>query len=369
MAPPFAPLGIRTTGRLIGLFSFDVGYEVDLEHARRLAAAGEVRELAHRRAAPPYLGYTTPPLRIPLGTRAVVVGEQRAEATVTGIVHDFGAVTIALDVPLACDVAALPALTATLTGAGPLEDAARELLRALADRLRPAVTKPGLNAFVEDYYVIQLDRLEPPLPVPALLARAGPVLASALRCEANPLADAEVEDALRTRLSYYPEDLVVMDWNVALVLDADYADAANVFEFLNVQLLELRFYDALLDARVAEFYARTAGPAPRLRRYTTYRRTIEELAAIRLDVTTIFERIHNALKLSGDLYLAKVYARTAERLSLRAWEDSVAGKLDVLRDLYNVLVERVTTARAEALELTIIVLIVVELAVLLAGWG
>jgi hypothetical protein len=368
MACSSAPLGIRATGRLIGLFSFDIGYEVDLEHARRLADAGELRDLDHRRAAPPYLGYTTPPLRIPLGRRTVSVGEGQADATVTAVVHDFGAVTIVLTVPLACDIAALPPLTATLTGAGPLEDAARELLRGLAERVRPAVTKPGLNPFVEDYYVIQVDRLEPALPVPVLLARAGPVLASALRCEANPLAEGETEDALRTRLSYYPDDLLVMDWNVALVLDTDYADAVNVFEFLNVQLLELRYYDALLDGQVAEFFARAAHPAPLLRRYRTYRRTIEELSAIRLDVATIFERIDNAFKLSGDLYLAKVYARTAERLSLRAWEDSVARKLDVLRDLYGVLVQRVTTARAEALELTIILLIAVELAILLGGW-
>ena len=79
--------------------------------------------------------------------------------------------------------------------------------------------------------------------------------------------------------------------------------------------------------------------------------------------------IHNALKLSGDLYLAKLYTRTAERLGLRAWEESVAGKLQVLQSLYDVMVERVATARAEALELTIVVLIVVELGLFLAGWG
>jgi uncharacterized Rmd1/YagE family protein len=58
----------------------------------------------------------------------------------------------------------------------------------------------------------------------------------------------------------------------------------------------------------------------------------------------------------------------AARLALRAREESVAGKLNVLQGMYDVLAQRVTTARNEILELTIIVLIMVELLVILAGW-
>src|SRR5262249_13960720 len=159
--------------------------------------------------------YTTPPLRAPLGVHTVQVGDALVTATATATIHEFAAVTIRFQVPLACDLAALPGLTATLTGAGPLEDAGRRLVDELRTRIEPAVAKPGRNAFVEDYYVIQLDRTEPAMPVPALIAQARGVLASALRCEASPLADAEVDDALRTQLSYYPDDLVLTDWNVA----------------------------------------------------------------------------------------------------------------------------------------------------------
>ncbi len=56
-------------------------------------------------------------------------------------------------------------------------------------------------------------------------------------------------------------------------------------------------------------------------------------------------------------------------LGLTAWEKSIADKLEVLQEMYNVLVQRVTTARAELVELTIIVLIAVEMILFLAGWG
>ncbi|MFN8545840.1 MAG: hypothetical protein U0807_16780 [Candidatus Binatia bacterium] len=361
---------MRLGGRLIGLFSFDVGYEIDLDRARTLTDEGDIGAIARRRAAPVHLRYAVPPLRVPLGTRGVTLGDTVVDATASAVIHEFGAVTIVLQAPLACDVAALPPLTATLTGAGPLEDAARVLVEELGTRIRPAVTRPFLNEFVEDYYIVQIGHCDPPTSIPELLETARGPLASALRCEAVPLSDTEVDDVFRTRVSYYPDDLVVTEWNVALVVDTDFADTVSILEYLNVQLLELRFYDALLDRRLADTHAPDAArPSGLPFRYRRYRRAIEDLAAIRVDVATIVERVHNALKLSGDLYLAKIYTRTAERLALRAWEESVAQKLDVLQQRYDVLVQRMATARSEALEATIIVLIVLELVVLLAGWG
>jgi hypothetical protein len=361
---------VRIVGQLIGLFSFDIGFEINLERARVLTEEPAIGETERRRAAPAYLAYATPPLRVRLGEREVRLGESAVSATAIATIHDFGAVTVTLQMPLSCEVAALPNLTASLTSSAPLERVARELLEGLFRRLTPAVTKPELNPFVEDYYVIQVDELDPPAPVQELLAQARGWLAAALRCEASPLSDSEVDDVFRTQLSYYPDDLVVTEWNVAFVLDKAYADVLNVLEYLNVQLVELRFYDALLDRRVGDTHLLTsARPRAIPLLYRPYRHAIDELVAIHLDVTTIFERIHNALKLSGDLYLAKLYARTADRLSLRAWEESVARKLEVLQQMYEVLVQRVTTARAEALEMTVIVLIVIELVVALGGRG
>jgi hypothetical protein len=362
---------VRLVGQLIGLFSFDVGWEIDLARARALVGSAGPEESRGRRAAPAHLAFATPPVRVALGTRDVTVGQTTVTATAGARIHDFGAVTIILQSPLDEPLDRLPGLTAALAGAGPLEDAARALLEPLFERLRPAITKPGLNRFVEDYYVLQVDQTVPLTTIPELLAGGQRALAAALRCEATLLSDTETADVFRTALSYYPDDLVVTEWNVALVIDdVDSADTVNVLEYLNVQLLELRYYDDLLDRYVADAFGLPATPPrglPLLHR--RYRRAVTELATIRLDVAGIVERLHNALKLSGDVYLAKVYTRTAERLALRAWEESVGRKLDVLQQIHNLLLERVTTARGEALEVTVIVLIAVEIGLFLAGWG
>jgi hypothetical protein len=362
---------VRLVGQLIGLFSFDVGWEIDLARARTLIASAGPEESRGRRAAPAHLAYATPPVGVALGTREVPIGQTTVTATASARIHDFGAVTVVLRSPLDEPLDRLPGLTATLAGAGPLEDAARAALEPLFERLRPAITKPGLNRFVEDYYILQVDRVAPPATVPELLAAGQRNLAAALRCEASVLSEAETADVFRTALSYYPDDLVVTEWNVALVVDdVDYADTVNVLEYLNVQLLELRYWDDLLDRFVADTFAlATARPRGLPLLHRRYRRAVTELAAIRLDVAGIVERVHNALKLSGDVYLAKVYTRTAERLALRAWEESVGRKLDVLQQTHNLMLERVTTARGEALEVTIVLLIAVEIALFLAGWG
>jgi hypothetical protein len=293
-------------------------------------------------------------------------GEERAR--VSAWLHEFGAVTVFIETRLRCDVEQLPALTAGLSSERRLEEDARNALAQLANRLRPAIDRLGGLGPVEDYFILQIDELEPKASIQELLEKHGPAIASALRCEADRLSATEVSDALQTARSYYPHDLVVTDWNVALILDRDYRDAVAILEFLNVQLVELRFYDALLDRRVASVERlETFSPRRFSLAYRRHHRAIDEIARIRIDMATIFERIHNALKLGGDVYLAQIYALTAKRLGLEAWELSVARKLEVLQNIHDVLVERAATARAEALELTIILLILVEIVLSLVG--
>jgi len=358
---------VRLVGRLVGLFSFDVGAEIDLERARTLLPTA-ASDRASRRAAPTYAGHTTPPLRAALGERTVRLGDTSVPVTASMVVHEVGAITIVLTAPLAADVADLPGLTATLTGAGPLEDEARALVDEQRGRLALAVSKPAVTDVVEDYYVIQADRLDPPVPIAELLQRARGPLAAALRCEPTPLSPAEVEDTLRSQLSYYPDDLAIGDWNVTVLVDPDPWEAIDVLENLNIQLLELRYFDALLDRQLADSYALAATRARALPLWNgALQRTIDDLATVRLEVVSMVERVHNAFKVGGDIYLAKLHTRTAERLGIRAWEESVQRKLDVLQLRYSLLLERVRTARSELLETTIVVLIVLE--IVLFGWS
>ncbi len=352
-------------GRLFALFSFDVGYEINLEQLRLSLQAGVRAGMrGGKKIAPAHLQYSSPPLVLSIGERRLVLTERPVQADVTLRIHEFGAVTVVFEMPLAnVDFAVLPSFTATLTAGGSLEVDARAVLREAFPRIAAAVSRPGFdgNGLVEDYYVLQVTRFDPPLDAAALLGAHRDVLARTLHCESAHLSASETDEVLRTAVTYTPDDLVVTDWNVALVYDEDYEDPLNVLELLNVQLLELRFLDATLDRRIDALYEHVA----KRRRLFSFRREVvrlRELAELRLDTATIRERMTNTLKLIGDLYLVKIYARTAERLHLAAWQGSLDGKIDLIERISDVFTSRAATARAELLELAIVLLIVFEIA-------
>jgi hypothetical protein len=295
--------------------------------------------------------------------------ERPVDADVSVRLHDFGALSIVFSMPFdKVDGDALPLLTAELTARGALELEARTVLADVLPRITAAIARPNRDGvdLVEDYYVLQVSRFEPPLDAPALLDGFRDLLARTLHCEPARLSASETDDVLRTAVTYTPQDLVVTDWNVALVYDTEYQDVLNVLELLNVQLLELRYLDRMLDTRIARLYEHVARRR-RLLSLTPAMLRVRELSELRLDTATLRERMINALKLIGDLYLTKIYTRTADRLHLAEWQRSIDGKLEVIQNVADVFATRASTARAELLELTIVLLIVFEILLAFVG--
>src|SRR5262249_47028622 len=151
--------------------------------------------------------------------------------------------------------------------------------------------------------------LDQPLIAEELITRFRAPLAQTLRFETSPLSRSQVDEALSQGISYYENDLALVDWNAAIIYDRDYEDTASVLELLNVELLEARYIDDQLDRRIADYGILAQGraelPVP-LRR--PYKRVIQDLGELRVESTLLSERVGNALKLVGDLYLARLYS-------------------------------------------------------------
>jgi hypothetical protein len=125
-------------------------------------------------------------------------------------------------------------------------------------------------------------------------------------------------------------------------------------------LLELRVYDAELDAELPALYDRIEARRKRLltRRF---RPLLAEMQTRVADITEVVERADNAFKVTDDVYLAHIYRAALELFREKAWRRGIDRKLQIFRETYTMLNAESQVARAELMEVIVVVLIAAEL--------
>ena len=240
----------------------------------------------------------------------------------------------------------------------------------MVERIQAAITRPRQDYLTEDYLVFAITKIDGQPTAEQLMASHGHIIAQLLRGERERLSTQEQAEVMRHSISYLASDVVVPTWNSAFVYDSEAGvhGALEILEFANSQLLEFRYYDELLDKELAGIYAQLEGPV-RLqsvfgRRYT---RATRHLHALFIDVNELTDRTENALKIAGDVYAARLLALAGLRLGLDHWKTTVREKLKTLDDIYRFAVEQTGITRGEFLELTIVLILVLELFLVFAG--
>jgi hypothetical protein len=283
---------------------------------------------------------------------------------------DYGVVSLALTRPFEGSWVELIAIGQHLMENETVEARAETACRTLLERAAPALTNARQRLLSEDYLVFAITALERPMTGRALVQNHGEEIALLLRGERHALSCQEKKEVLRHRLSYFAHDLVIPTWNAALVYDTEAGAAAalEILEFANSQLLEFRYYDELLDAELGGIYPELQAPrwydVLARRRYT---RAAHHLHAVFVDVNELTDRTENALKIVGDVHAARLFALAAARLGLDRWKANVAEKLQTLDNIHRFAVEQTAMWRGEFLELTIVLILVLELVLILLG--
>jgi hypothetical protein len=239
-------------------------------------------------------------------------------------------------------------------------------LRVLLERIAPAIERPALAPLSEEYIVFRVDRFDSPSQSTPVSERLSDnQLVSLLLGERRPLSASARKELVPHRFSYYDDDLTVLTWDNALVVEprTDDRDVEYVLEFANAQLLELRMYDLQLDAEIPALYDRVEATRAkrRLRLSGHFETVLSDLQTKVADITETVERVENALKVTDDVYLARIYAAALDLFRERAWRSGIERKLGILRETYAMLNSEAQAGRAELLEIAIIVLIVAEL--------
>jgi len=79
------------------------------------------------------------------------------------------------------------------------------------------------------------------------------------------------------------------------------------------------------------------------------------------EVTELTEKVDNALQVTEDVYLARIYAAALELFRVRVVAAAVDRKLSIIRDTYTALYDEAQSSRSALMELSIILLIVIEI--------
>jgi hypothetical protein len=356
------------TGRLHIYVAFDWGDEINLDLARQ-QATGVVLDMVRRPRTPHSIAYRPPPLRFPLKPGAFTMPGltnstvPSAEATV----FDFGGVSVALQLPFCMTRSDLRQFASGLNESAAtlaIMKSTRAMLEPLFEQLLPTITRPlWAENFWEEYFVFQFPPCGAVAP-DSLLGQHSDWLAGLLRLAEESLSKQEVEDALRLTLRYGAEDVFIPDWGAAVLVDreGESEETLQAIEFANLQLLEYRHIDQRVDRILtqADDLLRRVSQSW-LPAWRGYKRPLRTLGHLKVEASGLFERTGNVLKLVGDQYLARVYRLLATRFHLPDWEQDIRRKLDILEGVYQVVSHQASSFRAEFLELTIVILIVIEI--------
>ncbi|HET6202405.1 MAG TPA: hypothetical protein VFI25_06350 [Planctomycetota bacterium] len=354
-------------GEVLYLYAYDVAYELPLAAiARSVDRAGE-EALRPGTSAPRGVRFER---CVHVGLEPIRAGETFLD--VSANVYAFGAVSITLRLEARGDTLLdfLRWHAPVLPGHASLDAVARGALEGLLAKMAEHVEEGSFAPEEPEAYTVF--RLAPEdlglEDAEAWLGARGREAAALLTGEPDPsrLSDAEVAETLGQRFSYYRDDLVVVDWDAALLVEkaGGAADVLRVIELANLQLVEYRHYDAVLDRVVDRAYddlERVHGGVVPL---FGVGEPVRKLRELRVSLSEVAEQVSNATKFFGDWHLARLYMGCARRFHLPEWKASVEEKLRTLDELYHLAASESSNRKMLALETIIVLLFVVDLVLL-----
>jgi hypothetical protein len=179
------------------------------------------------------------------------------------------------------------------------------------------------------------------------------------------LAPTTEQDVARRKIRYYEDDLVLVDYDTAIIVDKeDPADLVDIFEIASAQLLELRFYDAMLSRSMERLLrdVRRARTTTWLVR-SPFRELARRAAILALELGEMTDRLERAITLVGDTYSAVIYREAAVRFRLAETRTSVREKVSIIDRLSEALGYEIHARRDLVLEMLVVFLIALEIVI------
>lgn len=224
--------------------------------------------------------------------------------------YDFGVVSIILEIPLIdIDIPSFEVLDFSLEDNRDIDNECKNQLKQVISILKDSLSGFDISRFQEDYTIFFIESFDPEISVNKFLVLDSYDISKLMLYEENPLESRIKDELMSWRFSYYKNDGVVLNLDNALIIEPSGSmEIADLLGFANAQLLELRYYDHIVDRELDSIYESisTKGALSiwKIKKY-------EELAAKVMktitELTDITEKIDTSVKVTEDVYYAKIY--------------------------------------------------------------
>lgn len=344
----------KFSGHIYIFHAFDVGEDIDLERIRH-ANALAVRPLQVSKF---FKNYHAPlPVEIP----------QPSKYYMNSSIHSFGVISLAYKISFSGTLEELrkqlPIIDAEIQEQSVID------CGSIYRLIKFAIKQHKFFQLRTSYVVLQVMPEPQQLNVVELKKQYGGIIASLLRFETETLSEYQKDEILKSGIGYYRGSLIVIDTQAAFVYEEEYDELLGLFEFANIQQLELQYYDRVLDQQLTSAYSREVRKLS-LKSYLPFAGSLAKdpvtaLGMLKVDISVIIERLKSSIKVAGEEYISEVYKLLIEKLELDSWKKDIDNKLAIIRDINQVYQDRIDAVREDLLSVLIIVLIFIELVVAL----
>jgi hypothetical protein len=338
-------------GSVLVLIQFDVCEEIRLDRLREIFSAQTVQKPPIKHALPSYVRYET-------GER--LQGQMKY--------YDYGVVSVIFELPFVGNWEKLIQLSSRWVWDVDFSAHAQRIARKRLDQATAALIKPYGKWLDEDYFIFHLRDLGGSPSAPELLLHRGKEISQIVRGDVTELSESERHEVLQSGISYSVRDVAVIGWNAAFVYDTQVGaeTAIQLLEYANSQLLEFRHYDDLLTNELDGVYNSLEEGTGIFARWRLAR-SATKLNTVLLEVTELTEHADNAIKFLSDMFSARLYKLAASKVGVPDYKNLVTNKVQTARELYHFMVDQFNQSRAFFLELTVVIILVIELFYLFHG--
>jgi len=328
---------------------FDLAYQINLE-----AFASTRQRLQRLRSGA--VRFESPPVVLEIGERNWGDRTGRLSARL----YEFGIVSLCLKLSLGDELVWDRFIESVLTlpPEETLDPLFLEEALQLKIRILPSLIDPADRTSGDGFIAIHLSGLDSIDDLSQLTDSDD--VASILLGERDRYTKDLKDNLRKSSYRYAHDDLAILAYDRILVVDPDDIwDVVDLVDFSHAELIELRYYDAVINKeldRVPTILGRRGWLSGFY--YASMR---QRLMSRHAEVTAIRNRLRASLTITEDLYYARIYRAANNLYGGKELADLLEEKLSVLSEVYGMLSEEVNYFRSHLLEVAIVFLFLIEI--------